>query len=142
MKTIINRLDLHRFERLVSKIAKPSELPATVSFALCSDGMMFSAFCAGAALTLTVPSGDDVVEPFTLPWATVKEFAAKRNEYIKRNAPRVFREGDLNIRPLTTFCQHENVCYCHKSTSGQDGISAIRLQKRACRSQRRREKSD
>jgi len=67
MKTIINRLDLHRFERLVSKLAKPSELPATISFAPCSDGMMFSAFCAGAALTFTVPSGDDVVEPFTLP---------------------------------------------------------------------------
>ena len=81
MKTIINRFDLYRFERLMSKLVRPSELPQTASFALCADGLQLTALCNGAALTLTVPSAGEV-EPFTLPWSTVKEFSSKKNDYI------------------------------------------------------------
>ncbi len=81
MKTFINRFDLYRFERLVSKLVKPTDHPATISFAPCSDGLQFAAFTDVAVLTLTVPTSD-VVEPFTLPWATIKEFASKKNDEI------------------------------------------------------------
>ncbi len=81
MKTFINRSDLYRFERLLSRLVKPTELSATISFAPCSNGLQFAAFTDTAVLTLTVPS-NDVVEPFTLPWATIKEFAAKKNDSI------------------------------------------------------------
>jgi len=82
MKTIINRFDFYRFERLVSKLAKPSELPATVSFVPSSDGLLFTAFCNGAVLTLNTPLVDGDVAPFTLPWSAVKEFGAKKNHYV------------------------------------------------------------
>ncbi len=87
MKTFLNRSDLYRFERLVSKLVKPTELPATISFAPCSDGLQFAAFCDAAVLTLTVPSNDAVnrpsaTDPFTLPWTIVKEFATKKNDDI------------------------------------------------------------
>ena len=75
MKTIINRYDLYRFERLVSKLVKQSDLPQSVSFTPCSEGLQMTAVCNGAALTFTVPS--DEIEPFTLSWTTVKELASK-----------------------------------------------------------------
>ncbi len=78
MRTFLNRSDLYRFERLVSKLVRPAEIPATISFASCSDGLQFAAFCDAAVLTLTVPPAN-VIDPFTLPWATVKEFAMKKN---------------------------------------------------------------
>ncbi len=78
MKTTLNRSDLFRFERLVSRLVKSSELPTTIAFAPCSDGLQFAAFTDAAVLTLTVPS-TDTPAPFTLPWATVKEFASKKN---------------------------------------------------------------
>ena len=79
MKISLNRFDLFRFERLISKLVKQSELPQIVSFAPCSDGLQLTAFCNGAVLTLTVPVSGNV-ESFTLPWATVKEFASKRSD--------------------------------------------------------------
>ena len=81
MKTIINRLDLHRFERLVSKLAKPSELPATISVSPCFEGVQLTAACTNAVLTYTVPFDGDF-EAFTMPWTTIKEFAAKKHEYL------------------------------------------------------------
>ncbi len=78
MKTTLNRSDLYRFERLVSKLVKPSELPATIAFASCSDDLQFVAFTDAAMLTFTVPYVE-ASDPFTLPWATVKELASKKN---------------------------------------------------------------
>ncbi len=81
MKTFVNRSDLYRFERLVSRLVKSSDLPTTIAFAPCADGLQIAAFSGTAVLTLTAPS-IDVIEPFTLPWATVKEFASKKNDSI------------------------------------------------------------
>ncbi len=81
MKTTLKRSDLFRFERLVSRLVKSSELPTAISFAPCSDGLQFAAFTDAAVLTLTVPSSA-APDPFTLPWTTVKEFASKKNDKI------------------------------------------------------------
>ena len=91
MRTIINRFDLHRFERLVSKLVKPSELPAFVSVVPCSGGLQFAAFCNDAVLTLTVATGD-TIKPITLPWTTLKELAARKNGVI---------ECDVNGKDVT-----------------------------------------
>ena len=82
MQTIINRFDFYRFERLVSKLVKPSELPATVSFVPSSDGLLFTAFCNGAVLTLNTPLADGDIAAFTMPWSAVKEFGTKKNHYV------------------------------------------------------------
>jgi len=81
MKTTINRFDLYRFERMVSKLVKPSELPTNVLFARCEDGLQISAFCNGAVLTYTLPSRTES-DPFTLPWGTLKELVAKKYDTI------------------------------------------------------------
>ena len=81
MKTTINRRDLYNIERLMWKLVKPSELPKTVSCVSGSDGLTFSALCCNAVLSISVPS-DDEVEAFSLPWSVVKEFAARKNDYL------------------------------------------------------------
>ncbi len=78
MKTTLNRLNLFRFERLVSKLVKPSELPTTIAFASCTDGLQFVAFTDAAVLSLIVPC-NGTPHPFTLPWTTIKELALKKN---------------------------------------------------------------
>ena len=82
MKTIINRFDLYRFERLVSKLVKPSDLPAVALIASCPEGLLFMAFCNGAMLSYTVPTHSDT-DPFTLPWQTLKELAQKKHDTIQ-----------------------------------------------------------
>jgi len=81
MKTVLNRRDLYLIERIMWKLVKPSELPATVSVESCSGGLTYTAFSNNAVLTITAPCDDDV-KPSTLPWTIIKEFAAKKNDYI------------------------------------------------------------
>lgn len=79
MQTTINRYDVHVFERLVSKLMRPSELPQTVPFAPCSEGLQFVAFGKDAVLRMTTHS-EDTVEPFTLPWSATKQLASRKRE--------------------------------------------------------------
>ena len=54
MALTINQTDLYRFERLVSKLSKPSE-PPVVSFIPCPDGSVkLAAFHRDAILTMPV----------------------------------------------------------------------------------------
>ena len=92
MKTIINRFDLYRFERLVSKLVKPSELPAVVMFTSSADSLQLAAFCSGAVLTYTLPICSET-KPFTLPWTALKELAAKKDVV----------EFDVNGKDVTFF---------------------------------------
>ncbi len=77
MKINLLRSDLFRFERLVTKLVKPSEFSATIYFVPSPDGLQIAAYCDTAILTLTVPT-DYADTPFTLPWATVKELASRK----------------------------------------------------------------
>ena len=84
MKTTLMRYDVHMFERLVSKLFRPSDLPQTVSFVSCTDGLQFIAYGGEAVLSMTIPT-EEAVEPFTLPWAAIKELASKKHDNVELN---------------------------------------------------------
>jgi len=76
MALTINQLDLYRFERLVSKLTKPSE-PPMVRFIPCNDDITLAAFCKDAILTMTVDK-TGFIDPFSLSWDTIKTLSAKK----------------------------------------------------------------
>ncbi len=79
MSIKINHSDLQLFERLTSKLVKPSELPETVYCVPNSNGLRLSAVCDAAILTLTLPPVGRVT-PFTLPWTTIKQLSVVPNK--------------------------------------------------------------
>lgn len=75
-------MDFFRFERLVSKLDRPGNLPANVALLPWNGKLMLTAFCEDATLTLECP-GVPEFEAFTLPWKTIKKIAAKRDESVE-----------------------------------------------------------
>jgi len=79
MKTTLHRNDLYRFERLVNKLVRPSELPTAITFSPCPGGVMLTAFCENAAMSMTVP-GVNIIMSFSLPWSALKELMSKKDD--------------------------------------------------------------
>ena len=82
MKTYIKRHDVYLFERLVSKTFRAGDMPTTVSFAPCSDGLQFTAFGKDAVVRM-ITQPNEAVDPFTLPWSAIKELAAKKHDLVE-----------------------------------------------------------
>ena len=107
MQTTLHRHDLYRFERLVNKLVRPSELPTAITFSACPGGGMLTAFCENAAMSMTVPDVNiRASEPvgkhnacqvatngsgktpdyfpndtkiFSVPWSALKELMSKKD---------------------------------------------------------------
>ncbi|MGL4944024.1 MAG: hypothetical protein ACRC46_12635 [Thermoguttaceae bacterium] len=67
MKTTLTHNFIHQFERLVCKSVKAADLPQSVSFVPCSDGVQIVANTNGAVVAMTIHNYD-VTENFTLPF--------------------------------------------------------------------------
>jgi hypothetical protein len=74
----IKHSDFYTFVQLANKLGKPSELPTEVAFLPTGNGVIIAAIGSDAAAAYTVDVQDSG-KPFTLPYALVKELAAKRD---------------------------------------------------------------
>ena len=81
MKTTITRYDVYLFERLTSKLFKSGDMPQTVSFSPSTAGLQHIVYGTDAVLCMTTPM-DEFVDPFTLPWAVIKELASKKRDSV------------------------------------------------------------
>jgi|GEM_PF-3309975 len=79
MQITLHRSDLYRFERLVNKLVRPSELPTAIMFSPCPGGIMLTAFCENAVMSMIVPDVN-ITTSFSLPWSALKELMSKKDD--------------------------------------------------------------
>jgi len=77
MTMTLKQSDLYRFERLVSKLIKPSDMP-TVCFFPHGGSLKLCAFSKDAMLTMFI-NKEGFLDPFAMQWNDLKSFSAKKN---------------------------------------------------------------
>jgi len=76
MTMTLKQSDLYRFERLVSKLCKPSDNP-TIAFLPHGGKLRLCAFAPSATLSMLVPR-DDFADAFAMRWSDFKTVAAAK----------------------------------------------------------------